>query len=433
MLCLCGCVASMIFSHSCCVFPELFLRYLTPICLLACIGTFVSAIMIALVLLWASKAGYTGGFDPTLTELLTFGALISSTDPVSTLAVFQSKRVDPHLFYLVFGESVMNDAICIVLFNAFAKFVERENNAEKVIMGVIEFVITFMVEFVGSLCLGVVTGISAAMLLKYVDMRQTTLLELSLYIMIMYVPFLLAEMLHLSGIVTILFSGIAARRYVVPNLSEPTEENAEIFFRLAAHLAETSIFLELGLSVAGLSKNGIFHWKFILWALLACLVGRALNVYPISILYNLSLRNWGRYFTPLGQQDGGVEMTQAYTDENPMRPSKSSSESVATLTPECRRDQKIPPKTVHMLWFAGLRGAVAYACVKSFPDTFGHQMQFMATTMAIVLMTVFLLGGTTEMVLSLLKIEVDVDEDQYMKVFTHYDPLTGFVHNLGTF
>jgi NhaP-type Na+/H+ or K+/H+ antiporter len=68
--------------------------------------------------------------------------------------------------------------------------------------------------------------------------------------MIMYVPFLFAEMLHLSGIVTILFCGIAARRYVVPNLSEPTEENAEIFFRLAAHLAEKSIFLELGLSVA---------------------------------------------------------------------------------------------------------------------------------------------------------------------------------------
>ncbi|MCC5321541.1 cation:proton antiporter, partial [Staphylococcus aureus] len=45
-------------------------------------------------------------FTPTLTELFTFGALISSTDPVSTLAVFQAKRVDPQLFYLVFGESV---------------------------------------------------------------------------------------------------------------------------------------------------------------------------------------------------------------------------------------------------------------------------------------------------------------------------------------
>lgn len=50
-------------------------------------------------------------FSKAFTELLTFGALISATDPVSTLAVFQEKRVDPHLFYLVFGESVLNDAV----------------------------------------------------------------------------------------------------------------------------------------------------------------------------------------------------------------------------------------------------------------------------------------------------------------------------------
>jgi sodium/hydrogen exchanger 8 len=415
---------------------ELFLRHLTPICLLACIGTIVSAVVIALVLLWASKSGYTGGFDPTLTELLTFGALISATDPVSTLAVFQSKRVDPHLFYLVFGESVMNDAVGIVLFNAFAKFVQNENNGEKVIMGVLEFCVIFTVNLFGSLCLGVIAGIMAAMLFKYVDMRQTTLLELSLYIMIMYVPFLLAEILHLSGIVTILFSGIAARRYIVPNLSEPTTHNAEVCFRLAAHLAETSIFLELGLSVAGLFKKASFNWLFLLWALLACLVGRALNVYPISFLYNLSLRihwkndAWKKMDnTILGQQHDHVEMTDASTDKEVNK--NESGETYITATPDARNDQRIRSKTGHMLWFAGLRGAVAYACVKSFPDTFGNQMEFMATTMAIVLLTVFLLGGITEMVLSLLKIETDVDEDQYMENFTRDEPLTGFVQTFG--
>ena len=235
-------------------------------------------------------AGWTGGFYPTLTELLTFGALISATDPVSTLAVFSSKRVDPHLFYLVFGESVMNDAVGLVLFNAFAKFVSHNNTAGKVTLGILEFCVIFIVNFAGSLILGIVSGILAAMLLKCADMRQNTLLELSLYIMIMYVPFFLAEILQLSGIVTILFSGIAARRYVVPNLSESTQDHADAFFRLAAHIAETSIFLELGLSVAGLSGRGLFDWAFIMWSLLACLVGRALNVYPICIAYNLSLQ-----------------------------------------------------------------------------------------------------------------------------------------------
>eukprot|EP00957_Ditylum_brightwellii_P136882 10438634-Ditylum_brightwellii.AAC.1 len=58
-----------------------------------------------------TAAGLVGGFDPSFAELLTFGGLISATDPVSTLAIFQAKRVDPHLFYLVFGESVLNDAV----------------------------------------------------------------------------------------------------------------------------------------------------------------------------------------------------------------------------------------------------------------------------------------------------------------------------------
>jgi sodium/hydrogen exchanger 8 len=430
---------------------EMFLRHLTPICLLAFIGTFVSTLVIAFLLYWVSHAGWTDGFEPTLTELLTFGALISATDPVSTLAVFQSKRVDPHLFYLVFGESVMNDAVGLVLFNAFAKFVSHHNTAGKVTLGILEFCVIFIMNFAGSLVLGIISGILAAMLLKYVDMRQNTLLELTLYIMIMYVPFLLAEILQLSGIVTILFSGIAARRYVVPNLSESTDEHADVFFRLAAHIAETSIFLELGLSVAGLSGRGLFDWAFIMWSLLACLVGRALNVYPICVAYNVSLRKpvpsmhdettdpTTSYQADDDDGHSHVEMTDqtcikddASTDSS--SPEKSSMpqrpEMAATLTLDSRKDQKIQTSTANMLWFSGLRGAVAYACAKTFPDTFGHQKEFMATTMALVLITVFVFGGTTELMLNVLKIQVNVDEDSYIENYLHADPLTGFIHNL---
>ena len=422
----------------------MFLRHLTPICLFAFVGTFVSTIVIALLLFGVCRAGLTGGFNPTLTELLTFGALISATDPVSTLAVFSSKKVDPHLFYLVFGESVMNDAVGLVLFTAFGKFVSDDNTAGKVTLGILEFGITFVVNFAGSLILGIVSGILAAMLLKYVDMRQNKLLELSIYIMIMYVPFLLAEILQLSGIVAILFSGIAARRYVVPNLSESTDEHSEMFFRLAAHLAETSIFLELGLSVAGLSGRGLFHWTFIMWSLLACLVGRALNVYPICFAYNMSLRNTTSigdesmdYKADTDEETSHVEMTETTQDKKeaegdaPALPTPQLTEVAVTHTLEARKDQKIQVNTANMLWFSGLRGAVAYACVKSFPNTFGHQKEFMATTMANILITVFVFGGTTELVLKLLKIQVDVDEDNYIEKFLRADPLTGFIHNLG--
>ena len=58
----------------------------------------------------------------SMIECVAFASLISSTDPVSTLAVFQSLRVDPTLFYLVFGESVLNDAIAITVSSSSSAF-----------------------------------------------------------------------------------------------------------------------------------------------------------------------------------------------------------------------------------------------------------------------------------------------------------------------
>jgi solute carrier family 9 (sodium/hydrogen exchanger), member 8 len=386
---------------------ELFLRHITPICLFACLGTAISAITIGFTLKWIVDLGLCGSFYPTLTELLTFGALISATDPVSTLAVFQSKRVDPHLFYLVFGESVLNDAVGLVMFNAMAKFVQRDNDPGKVLLAFFTFLLDFSVDFFGSLVLGLVFGIVSALVLKQVDMRTTTLLELSLYILIMYFPFLLAEIMELSGIVTILFTGIAARRYMVPNLSLATKSNADVFFRLSAHLAETSIFLELGLSVFGLT--GGTEWRFVFWAILACLLGRAMNISPITYFFNRSLR---RDEAPLPdlQPGGDDDISTSYS-----------------VTPLERKDMKIPMNTAHMMWYSGLRGAVAYACCRTFPNTFEHQNQFIVATMMIVLTTVFVLGGTTELALNFLSIDMNIDENNYVVGSSRVPPMVAFM------
>jgi hypothetical protein len=89
---------------------NLFFRHITPICLFACLGTVVSSVVVATLLY-----GLNLSFAPSYLELLAFGALVSATDPVSTLALFEAKKVDPQLFYLVFGESVINDAVGLVL------------------------------------------------------------------------------------------------------------------------------------------------------------------------------------------------------------------------------------------------------------------------------------------------------------------------------
>jgi sodium/hydrogen exchanger 8 len=382
---------------------ELFLEDFTPIISFACVGTAISTLFIALFLQILVSAGLSD-FSPSFTELLTFASLISATDPVSTLNIFQSKNVDPRLFYLVFGESVLNDAVGLVLFNASSKFVGNEKSFVKVTFALLAFIIDFSIVSIGSLCLGVLSGLIAGLVFKFVDLRETWLLELSLYMLVMYVPFFVAEVLHLSGIVTILFCGISARRYAEPNLTREVSRLANGYFHVFAHLAETAIFLELGLSVFGLESRGNFHPKFISWAILACLLGRAANIYPIAFLYNqwldgkfLQAVSNNRLLTTLAASLSATENSQEDGHSN------------------YHRGRKVEANTCHMLWYSGLRGAVAYACAKTFPDANGNQTSFCVITMVIVLTTNFLFGGTTEMALGVLNIDIGVDEEEYSK------------------
>ncbi|CAI7889997.1 unnamed protein product, partial [Closterium sp. NIES-54] len=74
----------------------------------SCLGTFLSAIVTGILV-------YVGGFlflmyKLSFLEALIFGSLISSTDPVAVLAIFQDVGADTNLYALVFGESVLNDA-----------------------------------------------------------------------------------------------------------------------------------------------------------------------------------------------------------------------------------------------------------------------------------------------------------------------------------
>ena len=472
----------------------LFFRHITPIIMFAIIGTAISAIVTALILYGFVQLGLTGGFEPSLAELLTFGALISSTDPVSTLAVFQVKRVDPRLFYLCFGESVLNDALAIVLFYSFGKFVSINNEENDVGTAVKKFFVDLFLNFVGSSLLGTFGGACAGFLFKQIDMRQNRLVEISVYVLLVYIPFLISEILHLSGIVTMLFTGVAANRYIVPNLSAITKVNSDMVFRLGAHLAETAIFLELGLSVFGMV--GYWNWPFIGWATLACLVGRALNVYPLAYIFNTLLVIRDRIPSPTsawegqgisfgtpkkepiintttkadlrealaiptvinstsgirwgdGGRNSGPKIDNTYENHSGIyiidqsvvenesfngcdphqhqcnglfshRTQSFTDQSVATeatATPWEQKDLKIRKNTANMLWFCGLRGAVAYACVRTFPDDLGHRKDFTMTTMAIILITVFGMGLTTECALSWFKIDVNVDEKKYMQSY----------------
>ncbi|KAL3905041.1 MAG: hypothetical protein SGILL_009836 [Bacillariaceae sp.] len=453
---------------------ELFFRHIRPIVSFAAIGTVVSGLVTGFLLYGVQQAGWMGVVQPSLLELLTFGCLIAATDTVSVLGVLQAKKVDPHLFSLVFGESALNDAVAIVLFRSFSHLVQIGIDDTQTLMGEVAiFATEFSLQALGSPVLGIVFSFLAALMFKHLNFRGTPILELSLYILLMYVPFILAEVCHLSGIVTIFFTGMSARRYIEPNVSEETQRNAGSIFKLVAFLAETCIFLDLGLSVFGFS--GSFHWQFILFSFAAALIGRAASIYPISFLFNLSLTetttepllptttldaappvlpnpNMSAPDTPtsdsniINNMDAVLQsdlknMAAANSDDDSqwswgsstISSYSSSSHGIRKRrrrrrTPAKRLDKVIPTKFMHVLWFAGLRGAVAYACARDFPDLYGNQDEIVAATMVIVLVTIIIMGGLTEPLLYLLDIRMGVNDEEYMKEWRLRRTLKGPFH-----
>jgi NhaP-type Na+/H+ or K+/H+ antiporter len=86
-----------------------------------------------------------------------------------------------------------------------------------------------------------------------------------------YLPFFLAEMFELSGIVAIFFTGIAARRYV--NITADVRRHASFGFQLLAHAAETATFTLLGLSIF-MGDLFVYELEFICGVVLLCLLSR---------------------------------------------------------------------------------------------------------------------------------------------------------------
>jgi hypothetical protein len=91
------------------------------VCLLAFVGSVISLLFMAVVLKYACDNWI--GVDISLLELIAFSSLMSSVDPVSALAVFSKLGVDPELYYLLLGESLFNDAICVTVFRSASKYV----------------------------------------------------------------------------------------------------------------------------------------------------------------------------------------------------------------------------------------------------------------------------------------------------------------------
>ena len=179
-----------------------FFQNIGSIMVFAIFGTAISAFVIGagIYLLGLAQVAYKLSF----VESFAFGSLISAVDPVATVAIFHALDVDPVLNMLVFGESILNDAISIVLTTS----VLESNNAATTGEAIILCLNRFCLMFFASAGIGVVFALISALLLKHVDLRKNPSLEFGLMLVFTYGPYVLAEGIQLSGITLTHFNKI---------------------------------------------------------------------------------------------------------------------------------------------------------------------------------------------------------------------------------
>ncbi|XP_073399632.1 sodium/hydrogen exchanger 6 [Dendrobates tinctorius] len=342
-----------------------FFRNLGSILAYAFLGTVLSCFMIGALMYGCVKLmkiiGTLGG-DFYFTDCLFYGAIISATDPVTVLAIFHELHVDVDLYALLFGESVLNDAVAIVLSSSIVAYQPAGDNSHTFdTTAMFKSVGMFLGVFSGSFAMGAATGVLTALVTKFTKLREFQLLETGLFFLMSWSTFLLAEACGYTGVVAVLFCGITQAHYTYNNLSTESQIRTKQLFELLNFLAENFIFSYMGLALFTF-QNHIFNPTFIFGAFIAVFLGRAVNIYPLSFLLNLGRRN------------------------------------------------KISPNFQHMMMFAGLRGAMAFALAIRDTATYARQMMF-TTTLLIVFFTVWVFGGGTTPMLSCLNIRVGVDAD----------------------
>ncbi len=275
------------------------------------------------------------GLDLSLA--LVIGAMIAATDPVAVVSIFRRVEAPQRLVTTVEAESLFNDGTGIVLFaiavGAVSSSVDAGNAA-----------VAFVTTIVVSAVLGGGAGFLASRVIARVDDH---LVELTISLLVAYGTYLVADHFHESGVIATVVAGIVIGSYGRRiGMSERTEEALDTVWDFLAFLLTALTFLLIGIAISPdqLTRSA----EYIAWAFVAVTVGRAAVVY--------------------GLLGGASRLIQ--------------------------RSDRIPTPWLHVLFWAGLRGAVTTALALSLPLTFPSRDILTGTAFGVVILTLVIQGTT---------------------------------------
>jgi CPA1 family monovalent cation:H+ antiporter len=266
---------------------------------------------------------------------LFFGILVAATDPVSVISMFKEIRVDHRLRLLVEAESLLNDGVAAVGFVVLVS-IAAGASASAGAVG-----LRLLVTVLG----GILAGAAVTLPLLALAGRTTDrLVELTLTTLAAWGSFLLAEHFHVSGVLAGLTAGLLVGNVGwMGSLSDDGRSAVLGFWEFAAFLANSLVFILIGTSEAGIQLGPVLAAAGV--AVVLSLLGRAATVYPIASLFR-------------------------------------------------RSALAIPPAYQHLLFWGGLRGALALALALALPENLAERHEIIAAAFAVVIFSVFVQGLT---------------------------------------
>ncbi|KAF5303352.1 hypothetical protein FQR65_LT08265 [Abscondita terminalis] len=332
---------------------RLFFDHLGTILLFAVVGTIFNTVTIG-ASLWA--VGQTGMFqcgDTEPLDMFLFAALISAVDPVAVLAVFEEIHVNEILYIVVFGESLLNDAVTVVLYHMFEAYTAMKQTGI-ITMDVVAGCANFFVVAVGGTVIGVIWGFATGFVTRFTN--EVRVIEPIFIFVMAYMAYLCAEIFHMSGILAITFCGITMKNYVEANISHKSHTTIKYTMKMLSSSSETIIFMFLG--VATVNKQHTWNTWFVILTIIFCSVYRTIGVILLTALAN-------RF-----------------------------------------RLHQLSKVEKFVMSYGGLRGAVAFALVLLIDkDVVPLQPMFMTTTIAVVYFTVFFQGITIKPLVKILNVK----------------------------
>lgn len=217
----------------------------------------------------------------SISEILLFASVISATDTIAALT-FIKEETEPKLFAILFGEGVLNDAVCIVLYRILRDF--TQSGEEFTTKTPIIMFNSFLSLFFFSFLIGAIVGCLCAYMLKYFKSNNITLSrsqEISVLIFSAFFTYTLTEEMGLSPILSLLFSGMFMSNYAFYNLSFQAREESSVVSRIMSNIAEAFVFTYLGLTLLYYLTHSL-SLSFIIIELFIVVLGRVVAIFGLS-------------------------------------------------------------------------------------------------------------------------------------------------------